>query len=294
MRITRGPRPPTDFTIMANAALRDRRISFRSRGVLAFILSHSEGWSQNSETISDESEKEGRDAIRHALSELEEHGYLVRTKMKGANGRWMHSATVSDLPMSSAGLPGPENPQEEGIVADVQRWNTSAGKSGANQKISTEELTTAPSTGAGNRNLHPRADALAWLMATKLIEIGARAEGKAPPAGWARDFDLLIRRDGVDPDEIQTVIEWALHDEFERTVILSPALLRRNWDRASGKWALSTKPKRDASRASSEAQARTDRLLAEQREAAQEAVPMPAELKKLARGKLARGKERQG
>lgn len=48
---------------------------------------------------------------------------------------------------------------------------------------------------------------------------------------WARDCDLLIRRDGVDPDLIRTVIVWAANDSFWKANILSPATLRDKFDR---------------------------------------------------------------
>lgn len=48
---------------------------------------------------------------------------------------------------------------------------------------------------------------------------------------WARDFDKLIRIDGMKYVEIVDVIKWLRTDSFWGGVIASPAGLRRNWDK---------------------------------------------------------------
>lgn len=67
----------THFTQVPNAWLRDRRLSRRSRGLLAELLSHRPGWRVSIESLSNAG-PEGLHAIRGAIAELEKHGYLVR------------------------------------------------------------------------------------------------------------------------------------------------------------------------------------------------------------------------
>ncbi|MDE5853231.1 MAG: helix-turn-helix domain-containing protein [Oscillospiraceae bacterium] len=43
---------------------------------------------------------------------------------------------------------------------------------------------------------------------------------------WAKDFDLMIRRDKIDADDIAEVIEWCQKDKFWRSNILSGKKLR--------------------------------------------------------------------
>jgi hypothetical protein len=111
------------FTMISNDAARDARLSFRARGVLTFILSHREGWEVNSTDIAGEG-KEGRDAVRVALNELERHGYLTRQKYRGEGGQWAQSATVTDVPNRlDTGVPGPENPAPVNPAPVVQALN---------------------------------------------------------------------------------------------------------------------------------------------------------------------------
>ena len=43
---------------------------------------------------------------------------------------------------------------------------------------------------------------------------------------WAKDFDLMIRRDKIDADDIAEVIDWCQNDSFWRSNILSGKKLR--------------------------------------------------------------------
>ena len=46
---------------------------------------------------------------------------------------------------------------------------------------------------------------------------------------WAKDFDLMIRRDKIDADDIAEVIEWCQRDIFWRSNILSGKKLREKY-----------------------------------------------------------------
>lgn len=95
--IIHSRRPTHDFTIVRNAVIRDEHLSFRARGVLLYLLSMPGDWETSSDRIADAG-KEGRDAIRRALRELIDVGYVTREKEQNAAGQWVTHYTVRDRP----------------------------------------------------------------------------------------------------------------------------------------------------------------------------------------------------
>ena len=93
------------FTQIPNEWLRDTRLSFKARGVLAMIMSHREGWSLSINSIASQNQ-EGKDAIRSAIQELEQAGYLFRTQVN-YEGKFGEAVWVTQDP---ADLPMAENP----------------------------------------------------------------------------------------------------------------------------------------------------------------------------------------
>jgi len=77
LSIRRPPLPADRFTIIDNAWLRDPALSYRAKGVLAYVASHAAGHELTVEQIIGEG-TEGREAVRTALRELEDAGYLAR------------------------------------------------------------------------------------------------------------------------------------------------------------------------------------------------------------------------
>lgn len=142
MIIVRGARPERDFAIISNTVLRDARLSFRARGILCFILSFPDNYQVSSERLATAG-KEGRDAIRSCLTELEGAGYLTREKRQNAKGLWETTVLISDvstLPenttqpttgfQSSVGVsPTPEEP----TTGNPTTGNPTVGFPGANK-----------------------------------------------------------------------------------------------------------------------------------------------------------------
>ena len=88
------------FTSFPNALLRDKRISFRARGILTMILSHPEEWVVHRGWVKEQG-PEGRDACIVAMQELESFGYAVYSAQKDStsNAFTSHVWTFHDTPV---------------------------------------------------------------------------------------------------------------------------------------------------------------------------------------------------
>ena len=64
-----------NYTVMANYHLRDKRLSFKAKGLMSFMLSLPEEWDYTVNGLSAFA-TDGRDGVREALRELETAGYL--------------------------------------------------------------------------------------------------------------------------------------------------------------------------------------------------------------------------
>ena len=105
-RIVRGPRPTRDFAILRNEVLRDTRLSFRARGILAYVLSRPDNWRESAKELAAQG-REGRGAILRALTELEEAGYRRTVRRRDpVTGHMSSAVTWYDQPQP----PGSRNP----------------------------------------------------------------------------------------------------------------------------------------------------------------------------------------
>ena len=131
MTIIRGPRKQRDFTILDNAALYDERLSFRARGILAYLLSKPPEWRTNARQLAAATTGEGRDAIRTALNELEAVGYLVRQQTRNERGQWVTLTEVREDCGTSDGTGAWKTGPGDSATNDTGAWKTGPGKTGS-------------------------------------------------------------------------------------------------------------------------------------------------------------------
>ncbi len=74
-----------NYTTMSNYHLRDKGLSLKAKGLLSFCLSLPESWDYSVMGLVAVC-KEGRDCVMSTLSELEETGYLRRSRARKADG----------------------------------------------------------------------------------------------------------------------------------------------------------------------------------------------------------------
>lgn len=90
--IKRGALPADNFTQIDNRWLRDKRLSWKARGLLAWLSSHTAEFQVSLDRIVKASDKDGREATRTAIQELEKAGYLIREKDRDSRGRIVSSS----------------------------------------------------------------------------------------------------------------------------------------------------------------------------------------------------------
>lgn len=76
-----------NYTIMSNYHLNEKNMSLKAKGILSLMLSLPENWDYSITGLATLS-KDGKDSVMSALNELEELGYLVRTKLVKSNGQF--------------------------------------------------------------------------------------------------------------------------------------------------------------------------------------------------------------
>ena len=75
-----------NFTVMFNHHLKNKELSLRSKGLLSVILSLPDNWNFTIKGLAAIS-KEGGDAIRSSIRELEEAGYVKRRRLISRSGK---------------------------------------------------------------------------------------------------------------------------------------------------------------------------------------------------------------
>lgn len=97
-----------DFTIMSNTHFKEREMSLKAKGLLSLMLSLPDDWNYNIKGLCALS-KDGKDSVMSALAELEQFGYLSRTREIDSKGRF--SGVRYDIF---------ETPQQENPIAEKQ------------------------------------------------------------------------------------------------------------------------------------------------------------------------------
>lgn len=132
-----------DFTVMSNHHFRDRRLSLKAKGLLSQMLSLPDNWDYTVAGLV-QINKESKSAIQGMLRELEDCGYLVRTRTQNEKGQFDYTYDIFEQPRH--GEPRPENPvTDKPCTENVSQYNTNkynTKESNTNNKINKKESRT--------------------------------------------------------------------------------------------------------------------------------------------------------
>lgn len=124
------------FTVMSNYHLNDKRISLKAKGLLSQMLSLPDTWDFTLRGLA-HINKESLDAIRTAVLELEQNGYIARRQLRSEGGKLAKiEYTIFERPRQESGLPPClENPN----TADAPRLEKPCLENPNTEKPDTEE-----------------------------------------------------------------------------------------------------------------------------------------------------------
>lgn len=121
MSIQRVPSVP--FAQIANDALRDKRLSFKARGILALVLSHSGEWTAPMRWLQSQSEHDGRAAIQAGLNELTDLGYRLVTRQRERGEIrtvvvWQHAPKLQETRPTGNSVTGESDHRRTGVSSE--------------------------------------------------------------------------------------------------------------------------------------------------------------------------------
>lgn len=122
-----------NYTVMNNTPLRDKGLSLRAKGLLSVMLSLHEDWDYSINGLAAIS-KEGVKAIRSVLNELEEGGYLIRTRIQNDKGQFDYIYDIY------------ETPQPQTLKPHILEGHTVEGHAVNGTQLNTNKLSTNKSS----------------------------------------------------------------------------------------------------------------------------------------------------
>ena len=223
-------RPEHDFVIVPNSIARDKRLKRFARSLLIEIMSHADGF-VITEAYLVRSGKEGRDAVRKGLSDLEDLGYLkretIRTDGKFNGVRYVTNLQPAPSPENpSTGKPAPENP----TLKKTKEENNKEETLPPVESFSSD----APLTDEEQRQL----DIIEKLTSRLAWWVARNTNSQEKPVGqrWKQACRRMIELDQRDPREMWRVLEWCQKDEFWQGNIQSFDTFRKQYGKLVVKW----------------------------------------------------------
>ena len=107
----------SNYTVMANYHLRDKRLSLKAKGLLSVMISLPAEWDYTLAGLAYIS-KEGVSAIRAAIQELEENGYVTRARLRNEAGQLGDTEyTIYEFPQNEEKAAEPSSPPQAPVSA---------------------------------------------------------------------------------------------------------------------------------------------------------------------------------
>ncbi|MEB8798857.1 DNA-binding protein, partial [Bacillus cereus] len=109
-----------NYSVVNNTGLRDERLSWKAKGILAYILTLPDDWVFYREELATHA-KDGLDSLRSGMKELKEYGYLQRIPIRNDKNKIVSWETViHEVPQVEPleGFPPVEEPPMENPLVE--------------------------------------------------------------------------------------------------------------------------------------------------------------------------------
>lgn len=180
-----------NYTVMSNEFLRNKQLSMKAKGLLAVCLSLPDTWDYSINGLVAIC-KESITAVRNAMKELEEHGYMKINKLQNEKGHFYYEYVIFETPHTGFlyvdNVDMEKLPMENPVVGKQGQLNTN--------QLSTEEVITDEL----NLYIEERVNPQLFEVFKEYLEM--RKEIKAPLS--LRGLKMLITRmENLSNDNIQ-------------------------------------------------------------------------------------------
>ena len=187
-----------NYTVMSNYHLRDKKLSYKAKGLLSFMLSLPEDWDYSLNGLCAIS-KEGRDGIRSILKELQEQHYLEIEKVRGDKGYFEYNYLIYEMPhiieLEKECNPATDIPyMDEPDVEETTQINTN--KTNTNKQIDKDDKTKISSFFVSEEHN---------ILTLELIERGYINEDDIQIFYYDKLFNQLLEEDNSYQDLIQII-----------------------------------------------------------------------------------------
>ena len=191
-----------DYTVMSNHHLRDMSLSLKAKGLLSLMLSLPENWDYTMKGLARIC-KDGIDSISGGIRELEEHGYLIRERVRGANGQ-LGSIEYTILEQPKEPTPAQEKPIRENPIQAKPMLDAPIQENPAqsNTKEQNKELSiTQGSSPIPSRPPTPREK-------SRIGQDRMRERESHREIIWENiDYDILTQDEKLDRDRLDELVE---------------------------------------------------------------------------------------
>ncbi|WP_312637328.1 DUF6017 domain-containing protein [Oscillibacter sp.] len=188
-----------DYTVMANHHLRNTALSLKAKGLLSLMLSLPEDWDYTTKGLAHIC-KDGVDSICATIKELEEHGYIIRERIRNPKGQ-LTTIEYTILEQPKPPLPERDNPvlgKPKQVSPKQENPAQLNPKKSSSQKSITDLSSTEPSNHIQSNPYEPQAaDGIGMDMRESYREIILENT----------DYDILIQDRKLDRDRLDEIVE---------------------------------------------------------------------------------------